>query len=111
MNGNILMQGKKLRESSETYVEKDFPVENLTPIVTREANSKRPIYQMHKWWARRLSSVFRMLLISSFSEQEETRRNVWSKYANGSSLEGKVILDAMMGGGTSVIEALKLGGK
>jgi hypothetical protein len=35
---------------SQNYIEKDFPVEYLTPIVAREANSRNPIYQMHKWW-------------------------------------------------------------
>lgn len=94
-----------------SYIERDFPVEHLTPIVTREANAKKPIYQIHKWWARRLGGVFRMLLIASFSDQQETRRDAWKKWMYGYSLEGKMVLDPMMGGGTTVVETLKLGGK
>jgi putative DNA methylase len=96
---------------SENYVERDFLVEKLTPIVNREVNAKNPVYQMHKWWARRLASVFGMLLVTSFSNTSENRRDIWAKYVKGSSLTGKIILDPMMGGGTSIVETLRLGGK
>lgn len=97
--------------SGQNYIDKDFLVEQLTPIVTNEANSRTPIYQMHKWWARRLGSVFRMLLITSFSRIEEKRKDIWTKYVDGWSLKEKIILDPMMGGGTTIVETLKLGGK
>ncbi len=98
-------------QKTENFIERDFLVEKLTPIVNREVNAKNPIYQMHKWWARRLASVFGMILVTSFSDTSENRRDIWAKYVNGSSLTGKIILDPMMGGGTSIVETLRLGGK
>ncbi|MFW9981445.1 MAG: DUF1156 domain-containing protein [Candidatus Thorarchaeota archaeon] len=65
---------------------------------------------MHKWWARRLGSVFRSILLYTLSE--DTHPNtLWKQYSENVDLGGKIVLDPMMGGGTTVIEALKLGCK
>jgi len=40
------------------FIEKSFPVQYLNPVAMAEGNAKKPVYQMHKWWARRLGSVF-----------------------------------------------------
>ena len=71
---------------------------------------------MHKWWARRLGSVFRTILLYSLADDnlEEWNRkpsSLWKFYAKDVNLRGKFVLDPMMGGGTTVIEALKLGCK
>ena len=44
----------------------DFPFEQLSRIAERESWRKeiyRPIYHVHKWWAQRLGSVFRGILL------------------------------------------------
>lgn len=92
-----------------SFIERDFPLLEITGDVVKEANSKKQIYQIHKWWARRLSSVFRTILIASSSPPRGSTHSIWARYSGGYSLAGKVVLDGMMGGGTSVIEALKLG--
>ena len=71
---------------------------------------------MHKWWARRLGSVFRTILLYSLADENIVGWNgnpsgLWEYYSNDVNLGGKVVLDPMMGGGTTVIEALKLGCK
>ena len=71
---------------------------------------------MHKWWARRLGSVFRTILLYSLSDESIDGWNgrpsdLWEYYSRDVHLSGKVVLDPMMGGGTTVIEALKLGCK
>ena len=76
----------------------------------------RPVYVMHKWWARRLGSVFRTILLYSLADDELDGWNgkpnsLWKFYSKDVNLDGKVVLDPMMGGGTTVIEALKLGCK
>lgn len=104
------------------YIERDLPIEGLNAISEKEANAKKPIYQIHKWWARRLGSVFRMLILAAFTEwddslsPEENQRRLWSRFYSKNELknqEGKppVILDPFMGGGTTVVEALRLGCK
>ncbi|MFQ6057113.1 MAG: hypothetical protein ACE5J3_14175 [Methanosarcinales archaeon] len=40
------------------YLEKDFPIEKLNEIAKKEGNAKK--------YARRLSSVFRSILLTSF---------------------------------------------
>jgi len=71
---------------------------------------------MHKWWARRLGSVFRTILLYSVVEDKLSGwdgrpSSLWKLYSENVDLEGKVVLDPMMGGGTTVVEALRLGCK
>ncbi|MHA2353392.1 MAG: DUF1156 domain-containing protein, partial [Candidatus Thorarchaeota archaeon] len=71
---------------------------------------------MHKWWARRLGSVFRTILLYSLADDDLDGWNgrpssLWDFYSKDVNLNGKVVLDPMMGGGTTVTEALKLGCK
>jgi adenine-specific DNA methylase len=65
---------------------------------------------MHKWWARRLGSVFRSILLYSLASTKKSE-SIWKLYSEDVDLGGKVVLDPMMGGGTTVIEALRLGCK
>ncbi len=91
-----------------SYIEKDFPIERLNEIALREANAKKPIYQIHKWWARRLGSIFRMIILATFSPQDISESELWKKFYQKTDLGGKIILDPFMGGGTTIVEALKL---
>lgn len=91
------------------FIEKSFPVQYLNSVAMAEGNAKKPIYQMHKWWARRLGSVFRMITISAFSDGKETDNQVWYRFCNGTNLGGPIVLDPFMGGGTTIVEALRLG--
>lgn len=93
------------------FIEKSFPVRYLNSVAMAEGNAKKPIYQMHKWWARRLGSVFRMITLSAFSDGEETDNSIWYKFCNGTNLKGPIVLDPFMGGGTTIVEALRLGCK
>lgn len=110
-------------------IEIDFPIEQVNEIAEREAHAKekyRPIYFIHKWWARRLGSVFRTIVLYSLLDEnakvledsgrwrpvtKEELENPWRLYLKDVDLGGKIVLDPMMGGGTTVIEALRLGCK
>ncbi len=52
-----------------TLIESDaFPFEFLSHLAERESWRKevhRPIYHVHKWWAKRLGSVFRGILLGA----------------------------------------------
>lgn len=93
------------------FIERYFPIEKLNPIALSEGNSKKPVYRMHKWWARRLGSVFRMITLATFSQEDESEANFWLKFCDGADLQGKIVLDPFMGGGTTIVEALRLGCK
>lgn len=50
----------------ELPIERGFPIEQLSDIAEKESYGGarqwyRPVYTMHKWWARRLGSVFRAI--------------------------------------------------
>lgn len=112
-------------------IERTFPINQVNRIAEKEASAKRyyrPIYTMHKWWARRLGCVFRAIAIYSLFD-EETIQNIgdqidkdllyfekddtarlWNLYLQDVQVNDKVVvLDPMMGGGTSIVEALRLG--
>jgi putative DNA methylase len=90
-------------------LENGLPVRQLNHIAIMQGNSKMPVYQIHKWWARRLGSVFRSLIISAFLKPNSS--DFWRNYYNGFLLRDKVIYDPFMGGGTTLIEGLRLGCK
>jgi four helix bundle protein len=45
-------------------IEEDFPIVEINRLAVPERNSFKPIYQMHKWFARRASCVFRAILLA-----------------------------------------------
>ena len=63
----------------------------------------RPNTYLHKWWGRRCGSTFRLILKGLAAPPNAT------SYYQPGGLEGFVILDPMMGGGTTVHEALRMG--
>jgi|GEM_PF-197464 len=152
------------------YIEYDFPLREVNRLAQKEAYAKKPIYTMHKWWARRLSCVFRTVLLASaidwtdwdalepwkrdadgdfvdakgnkivherdyHKRVRDTRPSVeWHRKTNGllerppttwerlyyrldeeaervieRAFKGQLILDPFMGGGTTIVEALRLG--
>ncbi|WP_135823668.1 DUF1156 domain-containing protein [Halorussus ruber] len=63
------------REDSRTSlpIERGFPIERINEIAEKEGRAKqhyRPIYTMHKWWARRLGCVFRSISLYSLLDDE-----------------------------------------
>jgi adenine-specific DNA methylase len=83
-----------------------LPVEDLATLGEREGWRPRPIYQAHRWFARRFGSAFRSLLVGA---QLPPTGDFWKSYYGGVDYSGKVVLDPFVGGGTSVVEALRLG--
>ena len=75
----------------------------LAKFETYNKHHYRPNTYLHKWWARRCGSTFRLIL-KHLVEDSDLR----DYYAAG-GLEGKIILDPMMGGGTTLHEAIRLG--
>ena len=120
--------------SDRRPIEISFPIEQVNEIAERESHAKRyyrPVYTMHKWWARRLGSVFRTILLYSLADAEmsvdgqrqstladngglpdidwDTPDGLWEYYLEDVDFGGKTILDPFMGGGTSIVEALRMG--
>ncbi len=83
-----------------------FPEEEANALASLESYNKhlyRPNTYLHKWWARRCGTTFRYILKRFVTDP--ARHDF---YAPG-GLEGFVVLDPMMGGGTTVHEAIRMG--
>lgn len=87
------------------------PIEWLYDIALREGNSKKPVYCIHKWWARRLGSVFRTLLILAMTPRHQRMDRVPNDFYSCHDFSHLTVLDPFMGGGTSIVEASKCGAR
>lgn len=95
-------------EQPSLLVAGGLPCEELIPLAVREGRRPRPIYQVHKWFARRLGSVFRALLVGAVTPPT---KDFWKAYYEDATLKGLTVLDPFVGGGTSVVEASRLGAR
>ena len=87
----------------------DFPFEFLSQLAERESWRKeihRPIYHVHKWWAKRLGSVFRGILLGC---QLPPDADLSKEFYRSHSNSGITVFDPFMGSGTTIGEAHKLG--
>jgi len=104
------MTRSKSPDTRATLIECDeFDFEFLSEIAQRESWRKelyRPIYHVHKWWAKRLGSVFRGIILGAVLPSNTT---VKDHFYRRHCFKGKQILDPFMGSGTTVGEAYKLG--
>ena len=88
-----------------------FPFEALSEIAELESWRKeiyRPIYHVHKWWAQRLGSVFRAIIIGAFANGGD---DVLQMFYGRTRFPDRTVFDPFMGSGTSIGEALKLGAR
>jgi len=108
---------KKLAKSNHSrsvrparLIESDaFPFEFLSALAERESWRKevyRPVYHIHKWWAKRLGSVFRGILIGCLLPEDG---DLTEEFYAPKAVPDTVVFDPFMGSGTTIGEAHKLG--
>ncbi len=91
-------------------IEESFPIVEINRLAVPERNAFKPIYQMHKWFARRASCVFRAILLASMKPAgTDIMSEFYKDHTNDPDTNGVKVLDPFMGGGTTVVEALRLG--
>jgi putative DNA methylase len=96
---------------AEAALEKEFPAAVLSRIGVHESWRKevhRPATSTHKWWAKRLGSIFRGILAAAVTEDAQA---AITAYGSPARLEGLTVFDPFAGSGTIVVEALKLGAR
>ena len=101
--------GATSAEFARAIEDDDFPIERISAVAEQESWRKeinRPIYHVHKWWAQRLGSVFRAILIGALSP---SGADVMRRFYSPSRYPNAIVFDPFMGSGTTVGEALKLG--
>jgi len=52
-----------------SYITRDFLIEFVNAIVHKEGQGKKPVYNLHRWWARRMGTTFRMILLTALSRE------------------------------------------
>ncbi len=105
----LVSYGRTLITAGDRTIEDGFPFEFISDIAELESYRKevnRPIYHIHKWWAQRLGSVFRSILISAAAPKGS---NIKEMFYQPVRLTGMTVFDPFMGSGTTIGEALKLG--
>ena len=86
-----------------------FPFEFISHLAERESWRKevhRPIYHVHKWWAKRLGSVFRGILLGSMLPETA---DLSTSFYKTLAYRDTTVFDPFMGSGTTIGEAHKLG--
>src|SRR4030042_643649 len=91
------------------WIESQFPFARLSKIAEQESWRKevyRPVYYIHKWWARRLGTVFRGIILGSCLDERE---DFWQRYYGSNDFRQISLFDPFMGSGVTIGEAVKLG--
>ncbi len=89
----------------------EFPFERVSDIAELESWRKeinRPLYHIHKWWAQRLGTVFRAIVLGVLTP---SRTDILDAFYRPVRLRSSVIFDPFMGSGTTLGEAAKLGAR
>lgn len=97
--------------TTKAIEDESFPFEVLSDTAEAESWRKevhRPIYHVHKWWARRLGTVFRATVLASLAP---AGTDVLSLFYQPARFPGSVVMDPFMGSGTTLGEVLKLGAR
>jgi len=87
----------------------EFSFEFLSDVAKRESWRKeiyRPIYHLHKWWAKRLGSIFRGIILGCNLPQGTSLEDAFYRKHDLSTF---IVVDPFMGSGTTIGEAHKLG--
>ncbi|WP_436910207.1 DUF1156 domain-containing protein [Halosimplex marinum] len=66
-------------EDTSLPIERGFPIERVNEIAEKESRAKqyyRPVYTMHKWWARRPGCLFRAISLYSLLDENTTADDV-----------------------------------
>jgi DNA modification methylase len=87
-------------------IDESFPEDLANELAVLESYNKhlyRPNTYLHKWWARRSGTTFRHILKQLVNNPGKR------DFYEGRGLEGKIIFDPMIGGGTTLHEAIRMG--
>ncbi|MFC7214301.1 DUF1156 domain-containing protein [Saliphagus sp. GCM10025334] len=108
-----------------------LPLELMDELAEKETYRRdvyRPIYSVHKWWARRPGSTFRCLSLAAMTDATITKEDILTERTTGTHYglyldsyheeinpndehidRDVTVLDPFAGGGTTLVESNRLG--
>ena len=93
-----------------SFIETSFPALAISRVIAADRRVHDPAYVAHRWWARRPPSLMRAILLAAVMEDGATQREFWDRFGGDvPSLSGIAVHDPFMGGGTTLVEASRLG--
>jgi adenine-specific DNA methylase len=104
----LIELGLKAASARRAIEDEAFPFEALSEIAEIESWRKeisRPVTHIHKWWAQRLGTVFRAIILGTFAPAGS---DILSLFYARTRVTDAVIFDPFMGSGTTIVETLKL---
>ena len=95
---------------TSSLLETRFPALAVSLMAARDSRIRDPTYAAHCWWARRPQSLMRAVLLAAAMSDRATDEHFWGNYRGDTPLlSGLTVHDPFMGGGTTLIEASRLG--
>ena len=95
---------------SPSLLEIAFPALAVSRVGSADRRAKDPAYSAHRWWARRPPSLLRALLLAATLPADTSESEFWNLYGSAvRPLAGLRVHDPFMGGGSTLIEAARLG--
>lgn len=93
-----------------TLLEARLPFRELSLLAHADRRAPDPVYAAHRWWARRPPSAMRGLLLAASLPSNTTPAAFWEAFNSDIALlSGRLVHDLFVGGGTTVVEAARLG--
>lgn len=98
------------RRPSPRLVERWFPYVELSRLVAADRRLRDPVYGVHRWFARRPATLVRALLLGADLPSTATGEMFWERHRSPQRwLSGVTVYDPFVGGGTSLVEAARMG--
>jgi adenine-specific DNA methylase len=100
-----------VRPGKRAIEDDGFPFEALSEVAELESWRKeinRPLSHLHKWWAQRLGTVFRAIVLGALAPEGS---NIFDLFYTPIRVPEAIVFDPFMGSGTTLTEAVKLGAR